>query len=300
MCGRYWHSPADHGGGIVRVTGSGLGCPDWPLCYGRLIPPPDLKAWIEWTHRTIGSLVGIALLATTVLVWARHRHEKGVLWLTTAALGVIVVVGGIGATVVLSELHPALRTLHLGLAESNLAIAIGALALATRAFGAGSLMKTAPANDAAVRRLTWIAGGATLVALLSGSYAVWQGAGAVCASWPLCGGPLLPQSELAWVHMTHRVLAGVGSLILLLAAHRAYRLPSSSVALRRVALAAMAIVVAQIIVGAANPWTTFEEWARALHLTLGTLMWATAVLLAILTGLRSVDPAAKGWLKTGG
>lgn len=277
-------------GGIVRVTGSGLGCPDWPLCHGRLVPPPDLHAWIEWTHRTIGSLVGVALLATTIRVWMRHRHEKGVLWLTTGSLGLIILVGGIGATVVLSELHPALRTLHLGLAEINLALTLGALALATRAFGAPVIATGEVAGDVRVGRIAWLAGGATLVALLSGSYAVWQGAGGVCASWPLCGGPIVPQSGLAWVHMTHRVLAGVGAVVLLIAAHRAFRLPSASSALRRVSLAALVIVVAQVLVGAANPWTRFEEWARALHLTLGTLMWAGALLMAILISLRGTRP----------
>lgn len=279
-------------GGIVRVTASGLGCPDWPLCYGRLVPPPDLHAWIEWTHRTIGSLVGVALLATTVRVWMRHRQEKGVLWLTTGSLGLIILVGGIGGTVVLSELHPALRTLHLALAEMNLALTIGALALATRAFGAAGTANGDRSDDVRVGTFAWLAGGATLIALLSGSYAVWQGAGAVCASWPLCGGPIIPQSGLAWVHMTHRVVAGVGAVVLLVAAHRAFRLPSASSALRRVSLAALAIVGAQVVVGAANPWSGFEEWARALHLTLATLMWACALLMAVLISLRSPRPTA--------
>ncbi|MBI2965260.1 MAG: heme A synthase [Chloroflexi bacterium] len=275
-------------GGVVRVTGSGLGCPDWPTCHGRLIPPPDYHAWIEWTHRTVGALVGVVLIGATARVWLRHRSDRAVLWFTTATLALIAVVGGIGGSVVLTELHPALRTLHLLLAEADLAIAVAALAFATRAFQAPSLMQSARAGDPPVIRMAWIGAVAILVALLTGSYAVWQGAGTICASWPLCGGPVLPTNSMAWTHMAHRLLAGAGSVVLLVAAHRAYRLPGASGAIRLASLAVLALVLVQILVGAANPWTGFQQWVRALHLTLATLVWAGAALVAVLVSLRSV------------
>lgn len=276
-------------GGVVRVTGSGLGCPDWPTCHGRLVPPPDYHAWIEWTHRTVGTLVGIVLIGATARAWLRHRDDRAVLWFTTATLALIAVVGGIGGSVVLSEIHPALRTLHLFLAEANLAIAVTALAFATRAFRAPFVTQAARAGDPPVIRMAWIGAVAILVALLTGSYAVWQGAGTICTSWPLCGGPVLPASSLAWTHMAHRLLAGAGSVILLVAAHRAYRLPGASGAIRLAALAVLALVLAQILMGAANPWTGFQQWARALHLTLATLVWAGAALVAMLASLRSAN-----------
>src|SRR6266704_2297081 len=58
-------------GGVVRVTGSGLGCHDWPLCNGRPYPPADLNAIIEYSHRTVGAVTGViilgCLIATAVL-----------------------------------------------------------------------------------------------------------------------------------------------------------------------------------------------------------------------------------------
>ncbi|TMD17067.1 MAG: heme A synthase, partial [Chloroflexi bacterium] len=53
-------------GGVVRVTGSGLGCPDWPLCHGRPYPPADLNAIIEYSHRTVGAITGVLIIATVV------------------------------------------------------------------------------------------------------------------------------------------------------------------------------------------------------------------------------------------
>jgi heme A synthase len=73
--------------------------------------------------------------------------------------------------------------------------------------------------------------------------------------------------------MTHRLLAGLSALAVAYAAHRAYRLPGAASALRWVALAALGAITAQVLVGAANPWTQFAQWARAAHLSLATLVW---------------------------
>ena len=107
-------------GGAVRVTGSGDGCPDWPTCFGNWIPPFEYHALMEYTHRTIGVLVGLTIIAAVLRVWARHRGETSVVTSATAGLVAVSITGGIGGAVVLSELNPALRTLHLMLAESVL------------------------------------------------------------------------------------------------------------------------------------------------------------------------------------
>src|SRR5215468_5619383 len=88
-------------GGLVRASGAGLGCPDWPRCFGSWIPPAsaaelppqfDLSLfnptlmWTEYLNRLLGMAVGLLILATVVAAWRRHRREPRILWTTVAAL----------------------------------------------------------------------------------------------------------------------------------------------------------------------------------------------------------------------
>src|SRR5881409_2697301 len=74
-------------GGVVRVTGSGLGCPDWPLCHGRPYPPANLHAIIEYSHRTVGAITGVLIIATVVGAWLVFRSRRPIVaWMATASL----------------------------------------------------------------------------------------------------------------------------------------------------------------------------------------------------------------------
>src|SRR5260370_39277863 len=73
-------------GGVVRVSGSGLGCPDWPLCHGRPYPPADAHAIIEYSHRAVGSVTGVLIIATVVLAWGVWLTRRpSVAWLASAS-----------------------------------------------------------------------------------------------------------------------------------------------------------------------------------------------------------------------
>src|SRR2546422_1435145 len=68
-------------GAAVRLTGSGLGCPDWPKCYGKALPPLSTHALIEFGNRALSGLVGIATIAAAVLAFTRRPFRRDLAWL---------------------------------------------------------------------------------------------------------------------------------------------------------------------------------------------------------------------------
>ncbi len=115
-------------GGLVRASGAGLGCPDWPRCFGSWVPPasaaelapqfdrslfnPTLM-WTEYLNRLLGVTVGFLIFATFISAWRHHRHEPRIFWTTVAALLLTGFQGWLGGRVVASELAAWIVTVHL-------------------------------------------------------------------------------------------------------------------------------------------------------------------------------------------
>ena len=115
-------------GGLVRASGAGLGCPDWPRCFGSWIPPASAAGlppqfdvsqfnptlmWTEYLNRLLGVTVGFLILATTISAWRHHRHEPRIVWTTTMALLLTGFQGWLGGRVVAHELAAWIVTVHM-------------------------------------------------------------------------------------------------------------------------------------------------------------------------------------------
>jgi cytochrome c oxidase assembly protein subunit 15 len=117
-------------GAAVRLTGSGLGCPDWPKCYGGVAPPLETHAWIEYGNRLISGFVGLAAVAAGALAWRRRPFRRDL-----AALGVLLPLGVVsqavlGGFTVRNHLAPGFVMAHFAL---SMLILVAATALAFRA-----------------------------------------------------------------------------------------------------------------------------------------------------------------------
>src|SRR5919204_3222993 len=248
-------------GGVVRVTGSGLGCPDWPLCNGRPYPAADVHSIVEYSHRTVGTLTGLLLIATVVAAWILFRtHWRSLAWVATGALGAVVLEGLVGGLVVIKELQPWLVLIHLAIAM----VVLGLLALT--AIRTLPPARVPPVN---IRRLAVAAAAATYLLLLTGSRVVASGADEGCHRWPLCGGGLQPDFSGANAFtMLHRFSAGLIAVFIVFVAIRAWRTRS----LRPAALVTVAALVLQVAAGGAAA-VLDSAAADGLHVALGSAVW---------------------------
>ena len=306
-------------GGVVRVTGSGLGCPDWPLCYGGILPPPEFEAIVEFSHRLVASaLLGPLIGATCVAAWIFYRRQPWVVVPATLAVVLVLCQAVLGGASVLTHLSGMLVASHLALAEVLLACLTVLLVVAYR--GPLSAQRLSPfpsfsrkretrppsrhsragGNPAGGRRgqapkttegagtddnFPWLVLASALgvyVLIMSGSYVTVSGATAACSDWPLCQGRFLPGNELAWVHMAHRAVSVVVGAGLGYTLFAGLRTPSRLPQVRLLCSSAAALFLLQVAVGAATILLKFPPEWRALHLSLATMLWGVMVALAAL------------------
>ena len=178
-------------GAYTRLKDAGLGCPDWPGCYGQLVGVPDAdaagtpidqqKAWIEVAHRYVAGLLGLLILAAAALVW-RTPPARGLRWPAAAVLLLVVFQAGLGALTVTELLQPAIVTSHLlgGMAILGLLVALAVQVLGLRAAPPPRL-----GRPAAVAALVLL-----FMQIALGGWVSTNYAGLACGpQWPACGGP---------------------------------------------------------------------------------------------------------------
>jgi protoheme IX farnesyltransferase len=266
-------------GGIVRTTGSGDGCPDWPTCFGRWIPRAEYHTLIEYTHRLLAFLAGVASLALAAVGgWSlikRGPVERLTAWLAVALLPLFIVQALIGGWIIHSGENPSVVTLHFAVAFIVLGLVV-VIAARTR-------LDTGAGGDRSYARLTLITAAATYALLLVGTYVRAENAGLAFREWPLMGQSLMPDLSLpgAVAMFAHRMLAIVVVALVAWTMIRARTMTPRSPLLVRLSTAALILLILQVLVGGANVLTELATWARASHVAISALIWATVVALTV-------------------
>ena len=278
-------------GSIVRTTGSGLGCPDWPLCHGRLVPPLERTAIIEYSHRTTAAVVGALIFAQAVWTFVARRRDRVLLWLAAASLPLLGLQAYLGRVTVQRELPPEVVAIHLCTALLLLAV-IAVIA------GFAHLGPERARIDTAERRglvrVALIATGATAAVLVVGAYTVATDAGYACTAWPGCPQAPIPfvdggrLQDIHWLHRLTVVLGGCAVAWVFLAVREAR---GAGPMLRRGAEALLALYGLQILIGAGNIWLGWAEAVRVAHLVAGSAIWTVIVLIAV---IGRYQPRAEG------
>ena len=269
-------------GGIVRVTGSGMGCGEhWPLCNGQWFPPLDLPTFIELSHRFITALVSPLIGAVAIVAWRNYRSVRWIVWPALTALALLVIQILLGAVTVKLTLPPAIVALHLA---NALALLATLLVITVVAF---QLDQDPRIGDSllhfdALSRLVGLTAVAVYGLLITGALVTAAGASGACSGWPLCDGAFLPASARGWLHMTHRyAAAGVGALIIA-SVIRAWQLRRKNTVIPVVAAVTGALFAGQVLVGAFNVLSGFPTFLNGLHLATAAAVWASMVVFAVL------------------
>jgi cytochrome c oxidase assembly protein subunit 15 len=145
-------------GGLVRASGAGLGCPDWPRCFGGWVPPSSAAElppqfdpsqfnqtlmWTEYVNRLLGVAVGFLIFATAISAWRHHRRDPRILWTTIGAFLLVGFQGWLGGRVVAHELAAWIVTIHMIVA---LVIVQMLLYVTVRAFPPAHSSTSAPSH----------------------------------------------------------------------------------------------------------------------------------------------------------
>ena len=280
-------------GGLVRVAGAGLGCPDWPKCFGHWIPPismsqlpPDIDpalfnftlAWIEYINRLIGVVIGILILVTAVLAVKYYRNVPKIMYTTIAAALLVGFQGWYGSLVVGSELLPITVTVHMLLA---LLIACLLIYVTQSAFYYEN-----PDSDkgavypAKTRTWTWFLAGAAVMQVVLGTQ-IRSALEILREQFPL-----LTASE--WLDLTgvvqniHWVL---GVAMFFISWHIGIKVLKFSERLpllvKQSSVGIMALVIIQLVIGLVMVTAGLPALAQLFHLWVASLYLGLIVLLSI-------------------
>jgi len=264
-------------GALVRAHAAGLACPDWPLCFGKLVPQIDLKVGFEWSHRLLAASTALIFAALAAATLRSAPLPPGTRRLLAIAAGLLLVQIGLGALTVWKLLAAWTVTSHLVTGNAFLVT----LLLIARTLHEGARGPTPGAPvETAVR--SWISAAALLLVaqIALGGLVSSRYAGFARPEWPTCnGGVWFPTWRgTVGLQLLHRTNAYLLIAALAAAAAVSWRIPG----LRGLTTLALALGVTQLAVGVANVWLGIPVEVTGLHtgvasalaLCVALAMWA--------------------------
>lgn len=270
-------------GSVVHATESSLACPDWPTCFGTMVPEMTGGVFWEHLHRLVA---GGLLLMWSLATWLAYRETPDRPWIFRASLAglvLLIVQSVFGGLTVILRLPDLVSTTHLGLALLFLALAT---VLASVTAGPPEVMSATVARG--LRRWGSVAAVTVFVQCVLGGLVRHMDAGMACPDAPLCLGSLVPplDNALVAIHFLHRALGVLAAVIVIALAAWAGRASRSHAARSWTAWAAV-LVLLQVAIGFISVLSALAVVPVSLH----TLLAAS--LLAVLAHVTTLGWTAR-------
>ena len=266
-------------GAMVTSTGSGLAVPDWPLSFGKVMPPMRGGVFFEHGHRMVATTIG--LLTIILAAWtSRVEPRAWVRRLTWGALGLVILQGVVGGVTVLLRLPVWTSALHACLAQGFFLVIVF-LALAHSPSWEARDVEL-PRQSRRLPRLALLTTIAIYGQLVLGAVMRHMNAGLAIPDFPTVFGGVLPPTWTPeiFIHFAHRLGALIVTLLVFGTAVSARRAPRD---LRTPALGMTLIVMAQVMLGASIIWTSRQVVVATLHVVVGAVLLAFSMVLTVKT-----------------
>src|SRR5262245_10065144 len=274
-------------GGLVTSTASGLSVPDWPTTYGWNMFSFPYSKWVggifyEHGHRLTASFVGFLTVVLTMWMWLKEKRPW-VRWVSTAALGAVILQGVLGGLTVIFLLPAWISTLHACLAQTFFCSVIALAVFTSPQWKRGLPLVKSHAESIPLQTLCALTTAAVYTQLIMGALMRHTNAGLAIPDFPLAMGHIIPPftSNKVIIHFAHRVGAAIVAAMVVWTFYRIARSYSDHPLLFRPALTMIILVVIQLTLGAITVWTAKAVIPTTAHVLTGALVLGTSFLLTL-------------------
>ncbi len=269
-------------GGLVHSAGAGLSVPDWPTTYGENMFTYPVEKWYggivyEHGHRLIASGIGVITILVAVMIWA-FDNRRWMKWLAGAALFAVIVQGVLGGLTVLMRLPTAVSTGHAMLAQAFMIMTMLMAAASSRSW-VNSVPPLQVDAEAGLQRLLLATVIFTFIQIFLGALTRHTYSGMAITDFPLNNGRVIPEfvSFGVLIQFMHRVGAVILTTLIVTQSVKIFRRPELR-RLRKPAMAGLAMIFVQFMLGATVIWTREAIVPNTLHVAGGAITFATVFL----------------------
>ncbi|HRK06133.1 MAG TPA: COX15/CtaA family protein [Pseudobdellovibrionaceae bacterium] len=276
-------------GAGVRTMRAGLSCPDWPLCFGKVIPDFHVGVWFEFVHRAYAGLVALMFLGAMIWAWRSREVPRIAKWASVVSAVFLTLQILMGALTVLWLVKALVVTTHLLLATVFL-VGVWVMLIAVQ-------LRLQPMNferraPVGLRALSLALPLLIFVQIAIGGLVASTYSGSVCVDWPLCNGQWVPTWRGAiGLQIIHRFVAYALTLVILAMAIWAWKSPRIDTHWKKILNVQAGLVLAQLVCGVANLMMYIPPSITVLHQSLAVALLGASLWVATRAYLESFKSA---------